>query len=328
MVDEVEILFTRDAPLLAWRLFRVRQPPDGYALGSPMIHSPAPPPWQPGLTVARCFEHDHAAPAPGCRCGIYGAVEGTLDSLPGYLRDTAYDEDPWAYAEIACSGRVFLDARGVRCEEASLVQIALVEESFASDDERAAAGNALSELYGVSVGSAASAPAWLTENARPQGPAAVADVRVLPSGSAEDTEAIAARLAGALRAGDLVTVSGELGSGKTTFVRGACRALGVTGAVTSPTFTIGHRYQADPDVSHLDLFRFRGLSPAEWGDLEPYFEDSICFVEWPEAAAGALPPVRVEVRLSHVDPAHRLITLESSEKSLLDRLFGGADSRL
>ncbi len=150
----------------------------------------------------------------------------------------------------------------------------------------------------------------------------------LKSGSPAETEAVAARLASVLHAGDVVAVSGELGSGKTTFVRGACRALGVTGAVTSPTFTIGHRYPGAPDVSHLDLFRFRGLSPAEWGDLEPYFEDAICFVEWPEAAAGALPPARVAVRLSHVDPAHRLIELESSEKSLLDRLFGGADSRL
>jgi len=150
----------------------------------------------------------------------------------------------------------------------------------------------------------------------------------MSSASPAETEAIAAKLAGALEVGDVVTVSGDLGSGKTTFVRGACRALGVTAPVTSPTFTIGHRYAGDPDVSHLDLFRFQGLSAAEWGDLEPYFEDAICFVEWPEAAAGALPPVRVEVRLSHVDPTHRLITLDSTEESLLTRLFGGADSRV
>jgi len=148
------------------------------------------------------------------------------------------------------------------------------------------------------------------------------------SASPAETEAIAAGLALELAAGDVVTVSGELGSGKTTFVRGACRALGITGRVTSPTFTVGHRYPGDPDVSHLDLFRFRGLSAAEWGDLEPYFENAICFVEWPEAAAGSLPPVRVAVRLSHVDRTHRLLTVESSEEALLDRLFGGADSRL
>jgi tRNA threonylcarbamoyladenosine biosynthesis protein TsaE len=145
------------------------------------------------------------------------------------------------------------------------------------------------------------------------------------SASPAETEAFAATLARELRVGDVVTVSGELGSGKTTFVRGACRELGVTVPVTSPTFTVGHRYPARIDVSHLDLFRFQGFSAAEWGDLEPYFEDSICFVEWPDAAAGALPPVRVEVRLSHVDPAHRQITLEGPDTALLDRL---ADTRV
>jgi tRNA threonylcarbamoyladenosine biosynthesis protein TsaE len=154
-------------------------------------------------------------------------------------------------------------------------------------------------------------------------------VREVRSASPAETEAVAAALARELRAGDVVTVSGELGSGKTTFVRGACRALGVTVPVTSPTFTVGHRYPADPvDISHLDLFRFQGFSAAEWGDLEPYFQEAICFVEWPEAAAGALPPVRVKVRLSHVDAAHRLLALESEEPSLLDRLAGGADTRV
>ncbi len=151
---------------------------------------------------------------------------------------------------------------------------------------------------------------------------------MLRSASPAETEAVAATLARELAAGDVVTVSGELGTGKTTFVRGACRALGVTAPVTSPTYTVGHRYPAEPDVSHLDLFRFRGFSAAEWGDLEPYFEDAICFVEWPEAAADALPPVRVEVRLAHMDPTRRLITLESPENVFLDRLFGGADTRV
>ena len=149
------------------------------------------------------------------------------------------------------------------------------------------------------------------------------------SAAPAETEALAAALARELRVGDVVTVSGELGSGKTTFVRGACRALGVEVPVTSPTFTIGHRYPAEPvDVAHLDLYRFQGFSAAEWGDLEPYFQETICFVEWPEAAGGALPPVRVEVRLSHIDRARRLIALGSPEPSLLDRLPGGADTRV
>jgi tRNA threonylcarbamoyladenosine biosynthesis protein TsaE len=148
------------------------------------------------------------------------------------------------------------------------------------------------------------------------------------SGSAAETEAFAGRLARLLRAGDVVTISGELGSGKTTFVRGACRALGIEGPVTSPTFTIGHRYSGDPDVSHLDLYRFQGFSAAEWGDLEPYFEAAICFVEWPEAAAGALPPVRVAVRLSHVDRERRTIALASDDHKLLQELTDDADARL
>ena len=110
----------------------------------------------------------------------------------------------------------------------------------------------------------------------------------LHSGSAAETEEIAARLARGLTLGDVVTISGELGSGKTTFVRGACRALGVTAPVTSPTYTIGHRYEGEPDVSHLDLYRFTAVSAAEWGDLEPYFDDAVVFVEWPEAAGAGL----------------------------------------
>jgi tRNA threonylcarbamoyladenosine biosynthesis protein TsaE len=105
-------------------------------------------------------------------------------------------------------------------------------------------------------------------------------------------------------------VSGELGSGKTTFVRGACRALGVTQPVTSPTFTIGNRYHGRVDVSHLDLFRFRDVSAAEWGDLEPYFDDAVVFVEWPEAGAGVLPPPSVSVRLEHGDGGTRLVTID------------------
>src|SRR4029453_6900866 len=107
--------------------------------------------------------------------------------------------------------------------------------------------------------------------------------------SPEETEALAARVAGELRPGDVVTVAGELGSGKTTFVRGACRALGVEKPVTSPTYTIGHRYEGAVPVSHLDLYRFEDVSEADWGALEPYFEGAVVFVEWPEAAASSLP---------------------------------------
>jgi tRNA threonylcarbamoyladenosine biosynthesis protein TsaE len=134
------------------------------------------------------------------------------------------------------------------------------------------------------------------------------------SSSAEETEAIAARLAADLRPDDVVTVSGELGSGKTTFVRGACRALGVQGPVTSPTYTIGHRYHGSHgDVSHLDLYRFRDLSAAEWGDLEPYFDDAIVFVEWPEAGAAALPPPRFAVRIVYGEGDARIVAVADAD---------------
>ena len=134
----------------------------------------------------------------------------------------------------------------------------------------------------------------------------------MESGSAAETEALAADLAAQLVVGDVVTVAGELGSGKTTFVRGACAALGVRERVTSPTYTIGHRYHGESGtVSHLDLYRFEGVSPAEWGDLEPYFDGAVCFVEWPEAAGDALPAPRFRVVLRHAGADRRLIEIES-----------------
>jgi tRNA threonylcarbamoyladenosine biosynthesis protein TsaE len=129
--------------------------------------------------------------------------------------------------------------------------------------------------------------------------------------SPDETEALAAELATRLAVGDVVTVSGELGSGKTTFVRGACAALGVRERVTSPSYTIGHRYHAPRgEVSHLDLYRFQGVSAAEWGDLEPYFDDAIAFVEWPEAGAKVLPPARFAVRLRHAEGARRVVSID------------------
>ena len=127
--------------------------------------------------------------------------------------------------------------------------------------------------------------------------------------SPAETEALAARLAVTLRAGDVVAVSGDLGAGKTTFVRGAARALGVIEPVSSPTFTIGHRYEAPIPVAHLDLYRLSGLDSEEWGDLEPYFDSTVAFVEWPEHGAAWLPRARAVVTLMHVDESHRRIRI-------------------
>jgi tRNA threonylcarbamoyladenosine biosynthesis protein TsaE len=150
----------------------------------------------------------------------------------------------------------------------------------------------------------------------------------LESSSPEETERIAGTLAAELEPGDVVTVAGELGAGKTTFVRGAARALGVEAPVTSPTYTIGHVYDGRVRVSHLDLYRFDGMADAEWGDLEPYFDDAVVFVEWPEAGAGFLPPEKAAVRLRHLDERHRLIVLSSSEKALENSVLAGVGPRV
>ena len=137
---------------------------------------------------------------------------------------------------------------------------------------------------------------------------------------ASETEAFGAQLARLLRPGDVVLIRGELGAGKTTLVRGACRSLGIEGPVTSPTFTIGHLYEGTISVAHLDLYRFVGISAAEWGDLEPYFDDTIAFVEWPDAGHAVLPAARVSLVLEHVAPDERRITADSADGTLLEEL--------
>jgi tRNA threonylcarbamoyladenosine biosynthesis protein TsaE len=116
-----------------------------------------------------------------------------------------------------------------------------------------------------------------------------------------ETEALAARVAAALAPGNVVLLSGELGTGKTTFVRGACRALGVSGPVTSPTFTIGRRYEGRIPISHLDLYRLGDLAAEDPALLADYLApDRVAFVEWPEVAAGTLDGVVARIRLRHL----------------------------
>jgi tRNA threonylcarbamoyladenosine biosynthesis protein TsaE len=121
--------------------------------------------------------------------------------------------------------------------------------------------------------------------------------------------------------GDVVHVAGELGAGKTVFVRGACRALGVAGPVTSPTYTVGNLYSTPSGaVAHIDLYRSAGVTVEEAADLEPYFEGTICFVEWPDAGAGVLrePRLTATVRVGEGDA--RLIELRSHDAELLNAI--------
>jgi tRNA threonylcarbamoyladenosine biosynthesis protein TsaE len=129
--------------------------------------------------------------------------------------------------------------------------------------------------------------------------------------SAAETEALGAELGKRLAPGDVVLVSGELGAGKTTFIRGASRALGVSAVVTSPTFTIGQRYPATIPVSHLDLFRVGGLSDEDPDLLADYIgPDTIAFVEWPPASdheIAGLARIAARVRIEHRGGDRRIV---------------------
>ena len=119
-----------------------------------------------------------------------------------------------------------------------------------------------------------------------------------------------AELARRLGPGDVVLVRGELGSGKTTFIRGACRALGVEVPVTSPTFTIGHVLPGSPEVAHLDLYRLGSLAREDPGLLDDYLTpDRIAFVEWPEVGEPAFERVTARVLLEHRGGDARRITI-------------------
>jgi tRNA threonylcarbamoyladenosine biosynthesis protein TsaE len=134
---------------------------------------------------------------------------------------------------------------------------------------------------------------------------------VLETAGPEETEAAGADLARRLRPGDVVLVSGELGTGKTTFVRGACRQLGVEAAVTSPTFTIGQLLAGRLDVAHVDLYRLESLGLEDPALLDDYLTtERVGFVEWPEAAAPELERVAARVRLEHLGGDRRRITVE------------------
>jgi len=171
-IEERLLHYSPQASLHAWRLFRLRTEGQRLVLASPMYHDDTTgrtPLW-PCLEAEAICHEGHPAPSPGCRCGIYGAVAGTLDSLPGYLCDTAYEHDPWVYAEIACYGRVFVDMRGVRTQYARLVRIALPESGWRGETARAEVSRILRERYGVPVGGAEGVPEWLAKNARLGGP--------------------------------------------------------------------------------------------------------------------------------------------------------------
>lgn len=133
--------------------------------------------------------------------------------------------------------------------------------------------------------------------------------------SAAETEALGAQLAAGLAPGDVVVISGEVGAGKTTLIRGACRALGIEGPVTSPTFTIGQRYGGGRfPVAHLDLYRLDDIESEDPALLDDYLVSAgVAFIEWPAAARLRLGNRRVvPVRLAHLGGDRRQIEMPAA----------------
>jgi tRNA threonylcarbamoyladenosine biosynthesis protein TsaE len=127
-------------------------------------------------------------------------------------------------------------------------------------------------------------------------------------------EELASRVALVLGPGDVVVLSGEVGAGKTTFVRAAARSLGVTDRVTSPTYQLARGYEGRKDgrrttVNHLDLYRLEGIEDRDVLELDDYIEpDAVTFIEWAEPALGAIENPSL-VRIYHETPTTRRISL-------------------
>jgi tRNA threonylcarbamoyladenosine biosynthesis protein TsaE len=115
--------------------------------------------------------------------------------------------------------------------------------------------------------------------------------------SADATRRLAAKLADVVADGDVVVLVGDLGAGKTVFVQGFAAALGVTGPVTSPTFTLANRYEGRMIVNHLDVYRFESLDEVHDLDLPELLESGVTLIEWGDTIASVLPPDQLEVRI-------------------------------
>jgi len=125
----------------------------------------------------------------------------------------------------------------------------------------------------------------------------------------KETEALAAKLAEQLAPGDVVALFGELGAGKTVFVRGLARALGVRETVHSPTYTLIHEYHGVWPVYHMDWFRLSGPAEVEALDFQDYCErGGITLIEWADRAESLLPArtIRVELDVGHMPEERRI----------------------
>src|SRR5215831_7479248 len=160
-MEQRELHVPAEQPLIGWRLFRVRRSGSGLVLAAPLIHNPDFERFPSRAIDAICYQADHPAPASSCRCGLYAAIEGTLDSLSGYLSDSAHDHDPPIYAEVACTGRVFVDARGVRAQRIEILRLAASASPWPDPGLQAQAVAELRQRYRVEVCGLGAVPRWV-----------------------------------------------------------------------------------------------------------------------------------------------------------------------
>lgn len=135
--------------------------------------------------------------------------------------------------------------------------------------------------------------------------------RIIESGSHEETLKIAAEIGSSASRGDIITLSGDLGAGKTVFACGIAAGMGIDEYITSPTFSLMEVHEGKIPLYHFDLYRLE--SPSELGELyfEEYWEgDGVSVIEWPERAAGRLPERVTSVTLEYTGPESRRITIE------------------
>lgn len=106
---------------------------------------------------------------------------------------------------------------------------------------------------------------------------------------------------------------GEMGSGKTTFIKAICKAMGVTETITSPTFSLVNEYKSDKGMSifHFDFYRIKNIEEAfDFGYEDYFYSGNVCFIEWPELIESLLPEDVVNVKIKVDDNEHRLITID------------------
>ncbi len=140
---------------------------------------------------------------------------------------------------------------------------------------------------------------------------AVAITEIFDTASPDETAAVATRFAERLSPGDVVVLQGELGTGKTVFVRGAARALGFMGRVTSPTFAIGNIYSGEnTEIAHLDLYRLGEIDVGDEAVLEDFLTpERIAFVEWPHDELADADRLRAVISMEHAGEDHRAIEI-------------------